>query len=61
MQIETCRKVENVLQRNDRQGKGYEVVAYHAALTQEKRQETLSKLLDPSPAKPLIMVCTDRY
>eukprot|EP00850_Spirogloea_muscicola_P019744 SM000198S05315 [mRNA] locus=s198:2994:6740:- [translate_table: standard] len=58
--IETCRDVENALARHDRQGKAYNVLPYHAALTPEKRQQSLRAFLGASPMQRLFMVCTDR-
>lgn len=57
--VETCRKVENLLKRNDRRGKLYEVRSYHNALVSTTRNENLSKFLGPSEADQ-ILVCTDR-
>eukprot|EP00897_Mesotaenium_endlicherianum_P009827 jgi/Mesen1/8873/ME000530S08288 len=58
--IETCRKVENVLARHDRQGKRYTVLPYHAALNVEKRLESMQQFLESKPSQRLILVCTDR-
>eukprot|EP00850_Spirogloea_muscicola_P013785 SM000095S24999 [mRNA] locus=s95:467682:471395:+ [translate_table: standard] len=58
--IETCRDVENALARHDRQGKAYDVLPYHAALTPEKRQQSLRAFLGASPSQRLFLVCTDR-
>lgn len=62
MQIETCRKVENVLNRLDRKGTRTRVFPFHAALAQESRLANMeefcsSQLEDQS----LFLVCTDRY
>ena len=60
--IETCRRVENILRRADRDGERLVPVPYHAALSPERRRESLDTFLVP-PKKgdvPLILVCTDR-
>lgn len=59
--IETCRKVENVLNRLDRKGTRTRVFPFHAALAQESRLANMeefcsSQLEDQS----LFLVCTDR-
>ena len=60
--IETCRRVENLLRRSDREGKTLVPLPYHAALTRERREASLGEFLVP-PKKgdvPLMLVCTDR-
>ena len=60
--IETCRRVENILRRADGDGERLVPVPYHAALSPERRRESLDTFLVP-PKKgdvPLILVCTDR-
>ncbi|CAL5394810.1 unnamed protein product [Camellia sinensis] len=59
--IETCRKVENALNRVDRKGIQSRVLPFHAALAQEARLANMeefctSQLKDNS----LFLVCTDR-
>lgn len=62
MQIETCRKVENVLKHFDRKGVRLRVLAFHAALTQESRLANLKEFLNShSEGVSLFLVCTDRY
>lgn len=59
--IETCRMVENLLKRHDRQGQLYQVGAYHNALTSEARQANLRALAQaPDRSRDAILVCTDR-
>lgn len=62
MQIETCRKVENALNRFDRKGIRMQVLPFHAAMTQESRLASM-KEFTRSPPKEVsqFMVCTDRY
>ena len=60
--IETCRKVENFLNRSILED-DTEVLAYHAAISPVQRDKNLSTFLHaPSkgPSKRLILVCTDR-
>ncbi|CAK9138894.1 unnamed protein product [Ilex paraguariensis] len=59
--IETCRKVENALNRYDKKGIHMRVLPFHAALAQESRLANMeefrsSQLKDSS----LFLVCTDR-
>lgn len=62
LQIETCRKVENVLKRFDRKETRVQVLPFHAAMTQELRLANMEKFID-SPSKEVsqFLVCTDRY
>jgi len=39
--VESCRSVENLLNRKDRHGRVYEVLAYHSAMTPEARNANL--------------------
>ncbi|CAI7817955.1 unnamed protein product [Closterium sp. NIES-54] len=59
-QIETCRRVENVLVRADRQQRRYRVLVCHAGIAPDARRQALEQLLAPNPPLPLILVCTDR-
>ena len=58
--IDTCRKVENALQRHDRSGAAYRVLPYHAALAPEKAQAALQDFLHGPPKDRMVLVCTDR-
>ncbi|CAI5488585.1 unnamed protein product [Closterium sp. Naga37s-1] len=58
--IETCRRVENVLVRADRQQRRYSVLVCHAGIAPDARRQALEQLLAPNPPLPLILVCTDR-
>lgn len=40
--VESCRSVENLLNRKDRRGRVFEVLAYHNAMTPEARNSNLS-------------------
>ena len=39
--VESCRSVENLLNRNDRKGQIYKVASYHNAMTPESRNQAL--------------------
>ena len=60
--IETCRRVENMLRRADRNGERLIPMPYHAALTDERRKASLDAFLQPPrPGEtPMMLVCTDR-
>ena len=64
-QIETCRKVENLLRRRDRKEEEYSCIAYHSALSQDKRVEALDRFLRTEAGvgtgnRRLFLICTDR-
>ncbi|KAF6133966.1 hypothetical protein GIB67_040730 [Kingdonia uniflora] len=59
--IETCRKVENVLNRFDRKGVRIRVLAFHSAMAQESRLANLKEFLNSqSKEDSLFLICTDR-
>jgi ATP-dependent RNA helicase DDX18/HAS1 len=61
--ITTCRQVENLLNRQDRQNRLYQVGAYHNAMTPQARVERLGRFVKgTSEQKKVdsILVCTDR-
>jgi len=61
--VESCRDVENLLNRRDRQGQIYEVGAYHNAMTPEARNANLrlfSKGRSTNEAVDYVLICTDR-
>ncbi|KAI8568643.1 hypothetical protein RHMOL_Rhmol02G0216300 [Rhododendron molle] len=59
--IETCRKVENVLNRLDRKGTRTRVFPFHAALAQESRLANMEEFCSSQPEdQSLFLVCTDR-
>ena len=60
--IETCRRVENMLRRADRDGERLVPMPYHAALTDERRKASLDAFLAPprTGETPMMLVCTDR-
>ncbi|XP_057436666.1 DEAD-box ATP-dependent RNA helicase 50 [Lotus japonicus] len=59
--IETCRKVENALNRIDKKGTRIQVLPFHAAMTQESRLASREGFTrSPSKEVSQFMVCTDR-
>ncbi|KAK1318069.1 DEAD-box ATP-dependent RNA helicase 50 [Acorus calamus] len=58
--IETCRKVENVLKRFDRQGSRIKVLPFHAALAQDLRVANMKEFLSSDSKDSLFLICTDR-
>jgi len=62
MQIETCRKVENIFKRVDRKERQLHVLPFHAALSQESRLTNMQEFTSSQPEEnSLFLVCTDRY
>jgi len=61
LQIETCRKVENSLNRLDRKGIHMRVLPFHAAITRESQLANMEEFCSSQVAgKSLFLVCTDR-
>lgn len=61
MQIETCRKVENVIKRFDKRGTSVQVLPFHAAVAQESRLANLKEFTNSGQDKVCqFLVCTDR-
>ena len=61
-QIETCRKVENVLKRFDRKEQRIKVLPFHAAMEQDSRLSNMKDFMtSTSDGSSLFLVCTDRY
>lgn len=60
--VESCRKVENLLNRKDRRGKVYSVSSYHNAMSPESRNENLDVFAHGRRGDKVdyILVCTDR-
>ena len=60
--VESCRRVENLLGRQDRQGQVYSVSAYHNAMTPETRNHNLGIFAHGKRGDQVdyILVCTDR-
>lgn len=58
--VETCRKVENHLKRQDRKSSIYEVGAYHGAMNGESRRKSLKKFSKKSQEMDQVLICTDR-
>ncbi|CAH8356602.1 unnamed protein product [Eruca vesicaria subsp. sativa] len=59
--IETCRKVENIFKRLDRNERQLHVLPFHAALAQESRLKNMEEFTSSHPEDhSLFLVCTDR-
>ncbi|XP_074583609.1 DEAD-box ATP-dependent RNA helicase 50-like [Curcuma longa] len=58
--IETCRKVENALNRFDRKGTQIKVLPFHAAIAQEIRLANMKEFLTSRSKDSMILICTDR-
>eukprot|EP00535_Pseudo-nitzschia_heimii_P005515 CAMPEP_0197185616 /NCGR_PEP_ID=MMETSP1423-20130617/12308_1 /TAXON_ID=476441 /ORGANISM="Pseudo-nitzschia heimii, Strain UNC1101" /LENGTH=594 /DNA_ID=CAMNT_0042636729 /DNA_START=154 /DNA_END=1935 /DNA_ORIENTATION=- len=62
--VESCRNVENMLNRKDRHGRVFEVLAYHSAMTPEARNTNLQVFAngrkDDRNNVDYILICTDR-
>jgi ATP-dependent RNA helicase DDX18/HAS1 len=62
--VESCRAVENLLNRNDRRGNLYQVMAYHNAMTPDARNSALRVFSgsdnNNSQKMDMILICTDR-
>jgi len=64
--VESCRSVENLLNRKDRRGQVFDVGAYHNAMTPEARNKSLDRFSkgrfgsDEDDKVDYVLVCTDR-
>jgi len=58
--IDQCRRVENALQRVDRQERIRTVLAYHGAVDAESRETHVTDFSRQLLKKPVVLVCTDR-
>ncbi|XP_042385726.1 DEAD-box ATP-dependent RNA helicase 50-like isoform X1 [Zingiber officinale] len=58
--IETCRKVENALNRFDRKGTQIKVLPFHSAIAQEMRLANMKEFLTSRSKDSMILICTDR-
>lgn len=58
--IAQCRKVENALQRADRQGRLRTVLPYHGAVDTDARADAMREFCRPLLKVPTVLVCTDR-
>ncbi len=63
--VESCRSVENLLNRKDRNNRVFEVLAYHSAMTPEARNANLQVFAngrkgDHDENVDYILICTDR-
>ena len=43
--IDTCRRIENILRRSDKHGEALRPIPYHAALSPERRHDSLAEFL----------------
>lgn len=58
--IAQCRRVENALQRVDRQSRVRSIYAYHGAIDATTRQSNIVEFSRPLLKIPAILICTDR-
>jgi ATP-dependent RNA helicase DDX18/HAS1 len=58
--VESCREVENLLNRKDRRGQLHEVGAYHNAMTPEARNTNLRDFAKGDASVDSVLICTDR-
>lgn len=63
--VESCRSVENLLNRKDRHGRVFEILSYHSAMTPEARNSNLQLFAngrkgDDHENVDYILICTDR-
>ncbi|CAL9048928.1 unnamed protein product [Musa banksii] len=58
--IETCRMVENILNRYDRKGSQIQVLPFHAAIAQEIRLSNMREFLNSRSKDSKFLICTDR-
>lgn len=58
--IEQCRRVENALERADRNGKLRRILPYHGAIDTKQRQENVNQFSKALIDKSVVLVCTDR-
>nr|CAD1826000.1 unnamed protein product [Ananas comosus var. bracteatus] len=57
--IETCRKVENVLNRFDRKGSHIKILPFHAALAQEMHLANIREFLNSQLVDSMFLICTN--
>lgn len=58
--IDQCRRVENVLQREDRSGKGRSVYSYHGAIDAQTREDNMAAFSMVLLTQPAVLISTDR-
>lgn len=63
--VESCRTVENLMNRKDRRGQVFDVGAYHNAMTPEARNKNLDTFAKGRPGVDndnvdYVLICTDR-
>lgn len=58
--VESCRSVENLLNRKDRRGQIVNVGSYHNAMTPDSRNAAIHKFAHGKDDVDYILVCTDR-
>lgn len=54
--IDQCRRVENMLQREDRNARVRAVFAYHGAIDDETRDHNLSEFCRPLLKQPAVVI-----
>ena len=58
--VDSCRSVENMLNRKDRRGQVFQVGAYHNAMTPEARNANLQRFATTRENVDSVLICTDR-
>lgn len=58
--IKSCREVENMLRRSDRQSSRYATLAYHSAIEPTAAAANLKEFGRSNALRPMILICTDR-
>lgn len=58
--LESCRQVENYLQRRDRKGLKWRALAYHGAMKADGAARNLRLFSAGNALVPMVLVCTDR-
>eukprot|EP01032_Pedospumella_encystans_P013967 gene13967-16059_t len=58
--IDQCRRVENILQRDDRSCKSRTVLSYHGAIEGSTRDENLKDFSKQLLQRPVVLISTDR-
>eukprot|EP01038_Epipyxis_sp_PR26KG_P005028 gene5028-7017_t len=58
--IDQCRRLENILQRSDRNERVRTVLSYHGAIDSETRDKNLAIFSRALLKQPAVLICTDR-
>jgi len=58
--IDQCRRVENILRRDDRSSRMRSVYSYHGAIDGVTRERNIAEFSRILLQKPAILICTDR-